>query len=199
MCVCAVCSNALCVVMQTELIDRMVSVEFMVTFCLRFCVRTTHLKNCLLLELQLLEDKLKRGLISTGQYGGDDDSGRETDENTDATKTNETFNDNVNVNILDLSLKVTHNGKFNLLEKKTAEKNEFCLKQLDELQIPGLISTNRSSRPQSAMTDTNRPSSVHERERPTPYPTCYTSLLAGRATGISLSVSPGQNVQPGKL
>lgn len=61
------------------------------------------------------------------------------------------------------------------------------------------MSANRSSRPQSAVSDANRPLSMHERERPTPYPTCYTSLLAGRATGVSLSVSPGQNVQPGKL
>lgn len=56
-------------------------------------------------KLQLLEDKLKRGLILTGQYGGDDDSGRETDENADA-KANETSATFPEENVLDLTLKV---------------------------------------------------------------------------------------------
>lgn len=60
----------------------------------------------LLSDLQLLEDKLKRGLISTGQYVGDDDSGRETDENSDA-KANEKSIGNPDENILELTLKVS--------------------------------------------------------------------------------------------
>lgn len=152
-------------------------------------------------NLQLLEDKLKRGLISTGQYVGDDDSGRETDENIDV-KPNEIGN--ADENILDLTLKVCVRASIWLTRQifMCKKKKRNAVLQLDELQIPGPISANRSSRPQSALSgvsDANRPSSMHERERPTPYPTCYTSLLAGRATGISLSVSPGQNVQPGKL
>lgn len=31
----------------------------------------------------------------------------------------------------------------------------------------------------------------------TPYPMCYANLLAGRATGVSTSTSPGQAAQPG--
>lgn len=36
-----------------------------------------------------------------------------------------------------------------------------------------------------------------EVEKSTPYPICYSNLLAGRATGVSTSTSPGQNVQAG--
>lgn len=79
---------------------------FVLSFCCVCTIQRDSFRK-LLLELQLLEDKLKRGLISTGQYGGDDDSGRETDENAD-TKTNEKSIGIADDNILDLSLKVTH-------------------------------------------------------------------------------------------
>lgn len=65
---------------------------------------------------QLLEDKLKRGLISTGQYVGDDDSGRETDEN-DMLALGQ-----ADENVMDLTLKVTTIGRFYF--RKVVEPNE---------------------------------------------------------------------------
>lgn len=62
--------------------------------------------------------------------------------------------------------------------------------------ISSTIATPRSARSQCA---TDGKSSTHEIEieKSTPYPFCYANLLAGRATGVSTSSSPGQTVQPG--
>lgn len=101
------------------------AVWFVLSFC---CVRMIRRHSFwkLLLDLQLLEDKLKRGLISTGQYGGDDDSGRETDDNAD-TKANEKSIGIADENVLDLSLKVTHNVErrdtFSFIQKKNVQSN----------------------------------------------------------------------------
>ena len=48
--------------------------------------------------------------------------------------------------------------------------------------------TQTPPRPQSAL---------DERERPQPYPPCYTNLIAGRTTGLVSSTSPAQVNQPG--
>lgn len=56
-----------------------------------------------------------------------------------------------------------------------------------------MTSARRSARSLSVMGDTD----LHSHERPTPYPTCYANLLAGRTTGTSSTTTSGQMNQPG--
>lgn len=59
--------------------------------------------------------------------------------------------------------------------------------------LSSAMQTPRTLRSQCA----TEPKTDIELEKSTPYPLCYANLLAGRATGVSTSTSPGQNVQAG--
>ncbi|XP_055306396.1 outer dynein arm-docking complex subunit 3 [Sitodiplosis mosellana] len=126
--------------------------------------------------LQILEDKLKNGLKMTGEYVGDDDSGFDID--TDALEMEEPIG----------------------LEPIDPDKLSINLK-LPELLIPFISSTMptpRSARSQLGSAYDGKTASPHdiEIEKSTPYPMCYGNLLAGRATNVSTSTSPGQPAQP---
>lgn len=78
------------------------------------------------------------------------------------------------------------------------KKKMIVISKLPELLVPMLSSampTPRTLRSQCA----TEPKTEIELEKSTPYPLCYANLLAGRATGVSTSTSPGQNIQPGSL
>lgn len=71
---------------------------------------------------------------------------------------------------------------------------------MPELLVPFVSSTMptpRSARSQCAADGKTASAHEIEVEKSTPYPMCYANLLAGRATGVSTSTSPGQTAQPG--
>lgn len=81
--------------------------------------------------------------------------------------------------------------------------SSFCSdsnQKLPELLVPMISSTMPTPRTSRSQCATDGKVSVHEieMEKSTPYPLCYANLLAGRATCVSTSTSPGQTVQPGQ-
>lgn len=69
---------------------------------------------------------------------------------------------------------------------------------MPELLVPLItMPTPRSARSQLATDGKTTSAQEIEMEKSTPYPMCYVNLMAGRATGVSTSTSPGQTAQPG--